>query len=63
MCIICIEFNRNRLNLLEARRALGELKAEAKDPTDKAHYEDLSNADDDNFKKITSEYAAANKAD
>ena len=28
MCLICIEFEKQRMSLMEARRALGEMKAD-----------------------------------
>jgi hypothetical protein len=37
MCIICVDFDRGALKLNEARRALGEMRAELGD----AHVEEL----------------------
>ncbi|MEO6418825.1 MAG: hypothetical protein ABIP39_05430 [Polyangiaceae bacterium] len=37
MCLICVEFDKSAMNLSEARRALGEMRADL----DKKHVEEL----------------------
>ncbi len=37
MCLICVEFDKSAMNLAEARRALGEMRADL----DKKHVEEV----------------------
>ncbi len=43
MCLICIEFDKSAMNLAEARRALGEMRA----GLDKKHVEEVEAKLDD----------------
>ena len=37
MCLICVEFDKNAMNVAEARRALGEMRTDL----DKEHVEEV----------------------
>ncbi len=44
MCLICVEFNKNRMTFEEVKRALPEMIIFANDDLAKKHYLELQNA-------------------
>ena len=51
MCIMCLEFARDRMSIFEVRRALTELVATADNDEDLAHYKDLEQMSDEEIKE------------
>ena len=56
MCIMCLEILKGRMTIIEGRKALTELVATTKDEKMLAHYKELASSDDEEMKKIISEY-------
>ena len=52
MCLMCIEIFKGRMTIKEARTALTELVATAKNEVDLEHYKDLESADDEELQTI-----------
>lgn len=52
MCIMCVEIFKERMTITEARTALRELVATTTDEKELEHYQELSQADDDELAEI-----------
>ena len=52
MCIVCIEYLKNKLTYIEAKNALPELISMAQNEVDQEHYLDLKLADKEDFDEI-----------
>lgn len=61
MCIVCLEFQKNTMTLVEARTALKELIVYADTTEQKLHAEELAKLTDEEFKRKTEEVAASAK--
>jgi hypothetical protein len=53
MCIVCLEFQKNSLTIIEARTALKEVIMFADSEEAKQHAEELSRMSDEEFRKAT----------
>ena len=52
MCLMCVEIWKERMTFGEARKALPELIATAKDEAEKEHYLELLRADEEELKEL-----------
>ena len=57
MCRLCVEIAKERMNIQEARRALPEMIQTAASEDEKKHFEKLSQAGDEELKKLAEEGA------
>lgn len=67
MCLMCIEFARDRMNFLEVRRAVGEMVSTAKSADERKHYEAIAKMSEKELQEAASRFAEqdvqANPAD
>lgn len=63
MCLLCVEINKERMSISEARRALGELINTAEDTKARDHYIELMHAvdDEEELKRLAEEGAVQKK--
>jgi hypothetical protein len=57
MCLMCVEFARDRMNFLEVRRALGEMVNTTTDAAERRHYEELAKMSEEELQKAAASYA------